>query len=109
MSGLQHLPLQVRSVAYPPLTVRQAAVYEWIREFIGDRGRPPTWREVALFLGSPGPPASLNAVSDYLKALEHKGFIVLEPPIVGAPGVGKGDRHIRIPGVRWVPVPVEDA
>jgi repressor LexA len=52
------------------LTVRQREIFEFIREFIGERGYPPSVREIGdHFRIYP------RAVFDHLKALERKGYL----------------------------------
>jgi SOS-response transcriptional repressor LexA len=80
------------------LTERQRLIYEYILATISDRGRPPTLREMAR----PFEVASTNGCADHLTALARKGWIVLEHVSSG------GCRVIRIPGVRWQMVAVDD-
>ena len=53
------------------LTERQQMVLDFISESIGDRGYPPTIREIGERLKI----RSTNGVNDHLKALERKGYI----------------------------------
>ena len=55
----------------PPLTQRQRAVLDCIRDALTREGRPPTLREIGAEVGI----RSTNGVSDHLKALEAKGYI----------------------------------
>lgn len=57
-----------------PLTDRQKAVLSFIAESIGERGYPPTLREIGNRLGI----RSTNGVNDHLRALERKGFLTRE-------------------------------
>lgn len=54
-----------------PLTARQAEVLGFIRRFIGERGMPPTIREIRRAFGF----SSTNGASDHLRALARKGAI----------------------------------
>ena len=76
-----------------PITLRQRFVLGFIVSFISERGRPPCLREISDTLGI----KSTNGCSDALERLEQKGAIVRE-------------RHgnIRIPGVRWQMVRIEE-
>jgi len=53
------------------LPPRQKQVLEFIREFLGKHGYPPTIRQIGAGLGI----ASTNAVAEHLAALERKGAI----------------------------------
>lgn len=57
------------------LTPRQQEVLRTIKEEQQRRGVPPTLRELGLALGI----TSSNGVSDALKVLERKGYLVREP------------------------------
>lgn len=63
--------------AMPParLTERQNQVYEFIRAFIRERGKPPTLQEIGRALAI----RSTNGVYKLLEALERKGYITREP------------------------------
>ena len=54
-----------------PLTERQNQLYEFIRTFIRDRGKPPTIKEIGGALAI----RSTNGVHKQLVALEKKGYI----------------------------------
>ncbi len=56
------------------LTKRQGEALEYIRRFMRDHSKPPTFRELGGQMGI----SSTRAVSDLLKALEKKGFIERE-------------------------------
>lgn len=56
------------------LTDRQRAVLQFISDSIGDRGYPPTLREIGNHLGI----KSTNGVNDHLRALERKGYLTRE-------------------------------
>ncbi len=56
------------------LTDRQRAVLQFIADSIGDRGYPPTLREIGNHLGI----KSTNGVNDHLRALERKGYLTRE-------------------------------
>ncbi len=57
------------------LTERQNEVFECIRTYMRERGKPPTIQELARELGI----RSTNGVTRHLHALEKKGYIVREP------------------------------
>lgn len=59
----------------PPLTERQQAVYDLIRELIIRRGYGPTVREIGEHFGIRSP----NGVMCHLKALERKGLLRRSP------------------------------
>ncbi len=78
------------------LTARQQEVLEFVRSYRGERGYPPTLREIADHFGI----ASLTAVRDHLRALEEKGMLrrsagspralaVTGDPTLGLPLVGE--------------------
>jgi repressor LexA len=56
------------------LTKRQGEALEFIRRFIKEHSKPPTFRELGEQMGI----NSTRAVSDLLKALERKGYIERE-------------------------------
>lgn len=56
------------------MTKRQGEALEFIRKFIKDHSKPPTFRELGEQMGI----SSTRAVSDLLKALERKGYIERE-------------------------------
>jgi repressor LexA len=56
------------------VTPRQKEIFEFLLDFIEERGRPPTIREIASHFRI----VSLNAVRVHLKALEKKKLISLE-------------------------------
>jgi len=56
---------------HPPLTKRQQAVYEFLRDKIRNRGYGPSVREIGAHFGISSP----NGVMCHLKALEKKGMI----------------------------------
>jgi repressor LexA len=56
------------------LTKRQGEALEFIRRYIKDHSKPPTFRELGAQMGI----NSTRAVSDLLKALERKGYIERE-------------------------------
>lgn len=53
-------------------SLKQAGVLAFVREYIAERGYPPTVREIGAHMGV----TSTNAVVDVLLALEEKGAIV---------------------------------
>lgn len=54
------------------LTDRQREILKAIRQFVQDRGYPPTLRELGKCFGI----RSTNGVNDHLRALERKGYIM---------------------------------
>ena len=58
------------------LTDRQREVFEFVRESVRSEGRAPTIREIAAHFGF----ASQKPSSDFLDALEKKGYISRRPP-----------------------------
>ena len=57
------------------LTKRQGAVLAFVKDFLAERGYPPTLREVCAHLGIKGP----QNAGKHLTALERKGFIKRRP------------------------------
>jgi len=57
------------------LTDRQKAVLEFVERFSGERGFPPTLREIGQAVGL----ANVNAVRGHVSALEKKGYITRTP------------------------------
>lgn len=53
------------------LTPRQQNILDFVTEFQGQHGFPPSIREIGEFFGI----KSTNGVSDHLRALEKKGFL----------------------------------
>jgi repressor LexA len=53
------------------LTKRQEQTLDFIRKSIGERGYPPTLREIGEYMGI----RSTNGVNDHLRALERKGYL----------------------------------
>jgi repressor LexA len=53
------------------LTPRQQNILDFVTEFQGQHGFPPSMREIGEFFGI----RSTNGVSDHLRALEKKGFL----------------------------------
>ncbi len=64
----------VRDDSRGVLTDRQREVLEYITQSIGDRGYPPTLREIGEHFGI----RSTNGVNDHLRALEKKGYLQRE-------------------------------
>ncbi|MBL4885261.1 MAG: repressor LexA [Planctomycetaceae bacterium] len=59
---------------HPPLTERQQAIYDFLKDKIMNRGYGPTVREIGNHFGIRSP----NGVMCHLKALERKGLITRE-------------------------------
>ena len=59
----------------PPLTERQTQVYEFLRAYVRQQGRPPTVVEIGRSLGI----ASTNGVHRLVVALETKGYVQRRP------------------------------
>jgi len=79
------------------LTNKQMAVLAYIREQTGDRGMPPTVREVARHFGFKSP----KAASDHMDALIRKGYLERTPGTArGLRVMGdKSDAFASEPGV----------
>ncbi|HEY6452925.1 MAG TPA: transcriptional repressor LexA [Steroidobacteraceae bacterium] len=60
-----------------PLSPRQRQVLQRISEFIAHEGRPPTRADLARALGL----RNRQGIDQHLRALEHKGYLRLEPGI----------------------------
>jgi repressor LexA len=60
-----------------PMTYRQTEILRWIESFIASRGYPPTLREIGKGVGI----ASTNGVTDHLKYIERKGWILRHPTL----------------------------
>ncbi len=56
------------------LTKRQGEALEFIRKFINEHSKPPTYREMGQHLGI----SSTRTISDLVRALERKGYIERE-------------------------------
>ena len=59
------------------LTKKQKCVLESIKEFIASNGFPPTCIELKNILGY----SSANSITEYLVAIERKGYIKRTPNI----------------------------
>jgi repressor LexA len=66
---------KARSMLSSPLTLRQAAVLDFLRTFVADHGYPPTIREICQRFGISSP----NGVVCHLRALERVGAIRRDP------------------------------
>jgi DNA-binding MarR family transcriptional regulator len=64
-----------RADARAKLTDRQRKILDFIAGYVHDRGRPPTLREI----GDAFEIRSTNGVSNHLKLIEGKGYLVREP------------------------------
>lgn len=64
----------VRDDTRAALTDRQREILDFIGRSIGDRGYPPTLREIGSRFGI----RSTNGVNDHLRALEKKGYLQRE-------------------------------
>ncbi|HVR64579.1 MAG TPA: transcriptional repressor LexA [Polyangia bacterium] len=64
----------VRDDARGVLTDRQQEILDFISQSIGERGYPPTLREIGTHFGI----RSTNGVNDHLRALEKKGYLQRE-------------------------------
>lgn len=53
------------------LTQKQQAVFDYLKAYRGENGRPPSYEEIRMEFGF----ASLNSVRKHLQQLERKGFI----------------------------------
>ncbi len=73
MSDIQSFNLGTQRMQ-STLTKRQQQILDFISSSIGDRGYPPTLREIGEHFGI----RSTNGVNDHLKALEKKGHLTRE-------------------------------
>lgn len=64
-------PVQYCTPVMQGLTKRQEQTLDFIRQSIGERGYPPTLREIGEYMGI----RSTNGVNDHLRALERKGYL----------------------------------
>ena len=71
------------------LTPRQSEVLQFLRDFVLERGHPPTRVEMAHALGFRSP----NAAEEHLRALARKGVIEL------VPGASRGIRLLEASGL----------
>lgn len=62
---------QIASRRRTTLTAKQAAILDWIREYVARNAMSPTLREIGAAFGI----RSTNGVNDHLLALEKKGAI----------------------------------
>lgn len=58
-----------------PLTDRQLEVYQYLRDYLSERGFPPTLREISKHFGW----SSTNSASCHLQALAAKHCIEVDP------------------------------
>ena len=86
------------------LTARQSVVYDFIVEFLGKEGMPPTVREVATALGF----KSLNSVREHLRLIEKKGFVELRAGVArGIFPINKnGDKISAVKGEKLTAVKI---
>ena len=68
---IDEYPANHRRAAGVEMTPRQAAVLDYIRSYIQDRCRPPTYRVIMGHFGMKSP----NGIMVHLKALIKKGYI----------------------------------
>lgn len=61
--------------ATAPITARQRAVLDCIRQAVTDRGYPPSMREIGDAVGLVSP----SSVAHQLGALERKGYLRRDP------------------------------
>lgn len=75
-----------------PLTARQGAILEFIRDSVQKRGYPPTLREIGTRFGI----RSTNGVNDHLVALERKGYLTRKDRLSrGLRVVGQDEPDVR--------------
>jgi repressor LexA len=86
------------------LTDRQQEILDFITLSIGERGFPPTLREIGEHFGI----RSTNGVNDHLKALEKKGYLRREDLKSRAmrPVLANGGEDLRVRGGDVVPIGV---
>jgi repressor LexA len=53
------------------MTDRQAEIYQYLRDFVSERGFPPTLREICKHFGW----TSTNAAAEHLRAIEKQQLI----------------------------------
>ena len=56
------------------LTIRQKQILEYLRDYLTEKGYPPSFREVASHFK-----VNLGTIQDHLKALTRKGYLKREP------------------------------
>jgi len=54
-----------------PLTPKQKRIIDFLRDFIGEHGYSPSYREIAAEFGF----SSVATIAQYIKALETKGYV----------------------------------
>lgn len=59
------------------VTDRQLEVFQFLHQFVGDKGYPPTCQEIATHFGF----ASVNSAHQHLRGLARKGAIAITPGI----------------------------
>ncbi|GAA1765912.1 hypothetical protein [Streptomonospora arabica] len=84
----------------PPLTARQQSVLDYIQRTTGDRGFPPSYREIGEGVGL----SSAASVAHQVKELERKGHLHRAPNLARATFLAKDDAeaaktHPEIRGV----------
>ena len=92
------------------LTAKQREILDAVQDWIQERGRPPTLREMALRMGV----SSTNAIRDHLRVLESKGYLKREARLSRGLEVirgGKSDEPAetpmpRLPGREMVAIPL---
>jgi len=76
------------------LTIRQKQILEYLRNYQGEQGYPPSFREVAAHFR-----VNLGTIQDHFKALTRKGYLTREN------NRSRGVRLIPLPGpLRTVPL-----
>jgi repressor LexA len=73
------------STPLTPLSPRQRQILIRIAEFIAQQGRPPTRADLARVMGL----RNRQGIDQHLRALEHKGYLELEP------GIARGLRLVN--------------
>ena len=92
------------------LTKRQQQILDFISTSIGNRGYPPTLREIGEHFGI----RSTNGVNDHLKALEKKGHLkredlksrAMRPVVVESPGADVISLDSARPNREYCDVPI---
>lgn len=78
------------------MTTRQKQILDFVRQFMVEKGCPPTRNEIRLAFGF----SSANAAEEHLRALERHGALIL------VPGISRGIRlPVSISGCRITPCP----
>jgi repressor LexA len=81
------------------LSSNQYKVFEFIRNYIDEKGASPTYREIAAHFGYKSPKAAV----DHVRALEKKGYVARRPGL--SRGIGMPSGHPEFEK-KTIPVPI---